>query len=353
MYNLMRRAAAHFDQVLVVFTENPGSPPPELLEICCEVVVVRRPGSHELPFTGRPETVEEFDSPAFHAALQQTVRRWSPSVAQLEFTQMAQYAPDCAPARTILVEHDITFDLQQQLAKLEDTWDRRRELPLWHRFETKAWRQVDRVVVMSEKDRAMVSDAQVVVLPNGVDLERFRPSGKPPEARRLLFIGSFAHLPNRMAIEFFLNQVWPRLHDITLHIIAGANLERWRLDADLCQTGVELEAFVADVRPAYERAALVVAPLTASAGTNIKILEAMAMAKAIVSTPPGVNGLDLAPGKDFVLVRTATEMANAIESLLDDAGSRAVIERAARRTVEGSFGWDGIARRQRELYRSM
>jgi GT2 family glycosyltransferase/glycosyltransferase involved in cell wall biosynthesis len=353
MYNLMYRAAAHFDQVLVVFTENPAPPPPELLEICCEVVVVRRPGSHELPFTGRPETVEEFDSPAFHAALQQTVRRWSPGVAQLEFTQMAQYAPDCAPARTILVEHDITFDLHQQLAKLEDTWDRRRELPLWHRFETKAWRQVDRVVVMSEKDRAMVSDAQVVVLPNGVDLERFRPSGKPPEARRLLFIGSFAHLPNRMAIEFFLNQVWPRLHDVTLHIIAGANLERWRLDADLCQTGVELEAFVADVRPAYERAALVVAPLTASAGTNIKILEAMAMAKAIVSTPAGVNGLDLAPGEDFVLVRTATEMANAIESLLDDAGSRAVIERAARRTVEGSFAWDGIARRQTELYRSM
>jgi glycosyltransferase involved in cell wall biosynthesis len=324
-----------------------------LLEICCDVVVVRRPGSHELPFTGRPETAEEFDSPAFHAALQQTVRRWRPSVAQLEFTQMAQYAADCAPARTVLVEHDITFDLQQQLVKLEDTWDRRRELPLWHRFETKAWRQVDRVVVMSEKDLAMVSGAPAVVLPNGVDLERFRPSGKPPEARRLLFIGSFAHLPNRMAIEFFLNQVWPHLHDVTVHIIAGANPERWRLDADLCQPGIELEAFVADVRPAYERAALVVAPLTASAGTNIKILEAMAMGKAIVSTPPGVNGLDLEAGKDFALVRTATEMASAIESLLDEDGSRALIERAARRRVEESFGWDGIARRQSELYGSL
>jgi GT2 family glycosyltransferase/glycosyltransferase involved in cell wall biosynthesis len=353
MYNLMRRAAAHFDQVLVVFSERNQPPPPELLDLCCEVVVVRRPGSHELPFADRPETVEEFDSPAFHAAIQQTVRRWRPSVAQFEFTQMAQYSRDCAPARTILVEHDITFDLHQQLATLEDTWDRRRELPLWRRFETAAWRQVDRVAVMSEKDRAMVTGLPAVVLPNGVDLDRFRPSGNPSDPRRLLFIGSFAHLPNRMAMEFFLNQVWPRLRDVTLHIIAGANPERWRLDADLSQPGIELEAFVADVRPAYDCATLVIAPLTASAGTNIKILEAMAMEKAIVSTPAGVNGLDLAPGTDFVLIRTATEMAQSIESLLSDPTARTTLERAARMRVEQSFGWDHIARQQADLYRSL
>ena len=90
---------------------NPAPPPAEVLDICAEIVLVRRAGSHSLPFTGRPETVEEFASPAFRAALQQTVRKWSPAIAQLEFTQMAQYAPDCAPARTILVEHDVTFDL--------------------------------------------------------------------------------------------------------------------------------------------------------------------------------------------------------------------------------------------------
>jgi glycosyltransferase involved in cell wall biosynthesis len=353
MYNLMRRAASHYDQVLVAFVEQADTPPPEVLEICCEVVLVRRPGSHELPLSGRPETVEEFDSPAFHAALQQTLRKWRPSVAQLEFTQMAQYASDCAPARTILVEHDITFDLYQQLARLENTWDRRRELPLWRRFETEVWRHVDRVVVMSEKDRAIVTGAPAVVLPNGVDLDRFRPSSTPPEPRRLLFIGSFAHLPNRLAVEFFLNQVWPRLRNVTLHIIAGANSERWRLDADLSQPNIELEGFVSDVRPAYERAALVVAPLTASAGTNIKILEAMAMGKAIVSTPAGVNGLDLTPGKDFVLVGSGTEMATSIESLLADAGARATIEHAARTHVQQHFGWDQIARRQADLYSSL
>ncbi len=95
MYNLMRRAAQDFDQVLVAFAGESLEAPHELLEICCEVVLVKRPGTHLLPSSARPDAVEEFDSPAFHAALKQTVRKWKPAIAQLEFTQMAQYAGDC------------------------------------------------------------------------------------------------------------------------------------------------------------------------------------------------------------------------------------------------------------------
>jgi len=195
-------------------------------------------------------------------------------------------------------------------------------------------------------------------LPNGVDLARFRPGAAPPEPRRLLFIGSFAHLPNLMAVEFFLKQVWPRLTGVVLHIIAGARHEYFlsyyspRVAVDLATTGVEVSGFVADVGPAYERAALVVAPLLASAGTNIKILEAMAMGKAVVSTPAGVNGLDLQPGEDFVLAGNAVEMAQAIESLLADDAGRRRLETAARRKAE-EYGWDRIARRQADLYREL
>jgi glycosyltransferase involved in cell wall biosynthesis/GT2 family glycosyltransferase len=364
MYNLMRRAADEFDQVLVAFTDRLETPPPEVLEICAEVVLVRRTGSHALPATGRPEVVEEFDSPAFRAALQQTVRKWRPDIAQLEFTQMAQYAAECAPAKTVLVEHDVTFDLYQQMLRLEGGWELRRQLEFWRKFEPDAWRMVDRVVTMSEKDRALVG-ASAVTLPNGVDLDRFRPAAGDPDARRLLFIGSFAHLPNLMAVEFFLNHVWPllnrvTLHDVTLHIIAGARHEyylnhyRDRVSVDLAGAdGIEVSGFVSDVRGAYRRAAVVVAPLVASAGTNIKVLEAMAMGRAIVSTPAGVNGLDLSPGNDFLLARTAAEMAAAIERLLTHPDERRRIEAAARQRVEREFGWDTVARRQARLYRDL
>ena len=355
MYNLMRRAAGEFDQVLVAFTEKLAPPPAEVLAICVEVVLVQRTGSHSLPSTGRPEVVEEFDSLAFRAALEQSVRKWRPGVAQLEFTQMAQYAGECAPAKTVLVEHDVTFDLHEQMLRFQNTWELRRQRALWTKFERAAWHAVDCVVTMSAKDRALVG-ARAVTLPNGVDLDRYRPTAADPEPRRLLFIGSFAHLPNLMAVEFFLDRVWPRLRDVRLHIIAGARHEyyldyyRDRVSVDLARPGVDVEGFVSDVRGAYERAALVIAPLLASAGTNIKILEAMAMGRAIVSTPSGVNGLDLEPGTDFELAQTAEEMAAAIEKLLDDPGQRRRLETAARQRVEREFGWDGIARRQARLY---
>jgi glycosyltransferase involved in cell wall biosynthesis len=359
MHNLTSRAAADWDQVLVAFTENDAPPAAELLDRFVEVVLVRRAGTHAVPSNGRPEVVEEFASASFRAALRETVRKWRPAIAQLEFTQMAQYAADCAPAPAILVEHDITFDLYQQLEPDNGDWDLRRQLKLWRRFETNAWRQMSRVVVMSEKDRAMVAGARAAVLPNGVDLDRFRLSQRAPEPRRLLFVGSFCHVPNLIAIGSFLDDVWPRLHDAHLHIIAGERHEYF-LDYHRCkgklrldQPGVEVEGFVSDVRQAYERAAIVVAPLVVSAGTNLKILEAMACGRPVVSTPAGVNGLDLAPGEEFVLVRNAHEMAEAIERLLSSPAECQRLAAAGRRRVEESYGWDEIARRQTELYNSV
>jgi glycosyltransferase involved in cell wall biosynthesis len=329
-----------------------------LLEIAVEVVQVRRFGSHLRPTTERPDVVEEFDSAAFHGVLQQMVRKWKPGVAQLEFTQMAQYARDCAPAKTLLVEHDITFDLYEQLTAAGGDWDTRRQLAKWRAFETAAWREVDAVVTMSTKDRNRVAARKAVVLPNGVDVSRFRNPGVEPEPARLLFIGSFAHLPNVMAVQFFVDRVWPLLDGsgAALHIIAGSRsqffLERYkdRAHVDLRRPGIQAEDFVPDVRPAYLRAAVVVAPLLASAGTNIKIMEAMAMSKAIVSTPAGINGLDVENGRDVLVVEDAEQMAAAIRALIADPERRREFERQARRTAEEKYDWAKIALDQARLY---
>ena len=357
MYNLLRRAASSFDQILVAFTESADPPAPELLEICSQVALVRRTGSHLHPDPSLPDVVQEFDSPDFRRALRQAVQQWQPQIAQLEFTQMAQYAADCAPARTILVEHDITFDLYAQLLALSDDWDRREQLELWRKFETAAWRKVDRVVVMSKRDRNSVQGALAAVLPNGVDVERFQRASTNDEEGRLLFIGSFAHLPNVLAIDFFLRDVWPKLRGARLHIIAGSNheyhLDRSHVKLRLAQPGIEVEGFVTDVRPAYERAAVVIAPLRASAGTNIKILEAMAMAKPIVSTRAGVNGLDLAAGEDFLLADDAGEFTAALNRLLADPQLRSALGANARRRVEREYSWDGIAAAQTQLYEQL
>ncbi len=348
IYNLMRRAAAEFDQVLVCFTEDIAPIPLELKQICVEVVAVRRPGSHALPSTERPDTVEEFDSPNFHVALKQTIAKWRPKIVQLEFTQMAIYAQDCAPARTILVEHDITYDLYSQMLTHQEDWENRRQYERWRRFETEAWGKVDRVVTMSEKDRQVIPGS--VTIANGVDLDRFHSTGQPCDPRRLLFIGSFAHRPNVLAMEFFLKEVFPQLPGVTLHIIGGQRHERFW---DLRREGVEVEGFVSDVRPAYDRATVVIAPLVASAGTNIKILEAMAMGKAVVSTEAGIHGLDLDRGKDVAVADAPEALVQAIRELLDSPEKRRAMEIQARRTVENRYGWDAIAQEQTRLYNSL
>ena len=357
MFNLMREGARDFDQVLVYFADELATPPAELMELCVEIVVVRREGSHARAMTARPDVVEEFDEPVMHALLPRLVRKWRPGVVQLEFTQLAQYAKDCAPAATVMVEHDVTLDLYEQLLREKEDWETRKQWERWVGFERAAWGEVDRVVVMSEKDARTVGRSNAVVLANGVDLERFAPGGEEPEAKRLLFIGSFAHLPNVLALDWFLREVWPRLEGYTLHVIAGKRPEyflelfRDRARLDLEQAGIQLESFVSDPRPAYRRASVVIAPLLASAGTNIKIMEAMAMGRAVVSTSGGVNGLD--DLREWVSIAETGEAFAAAIVELEDAGVRRARERAARERVSALYGWQAIGEKQKALYQSL
>lgn len=365
IFNLMRCGAEDYDQVLVAFVDELGPVPEELKNICAEIVLVKRHATHLIEDRGRPDVVEEYCSAAMQAVLRRMVEKWRPAVAQLEFTQMAQYGRDCAPARTILVEHDITYDLQKQMLDKNEDWETRRQYERWMRFEKQAWQEMDAVVVMSDKDREEAASEsggdKVVCLANGVDLARFQSSGGEPEPGRILFIGSFAHLPNILAMDFFLRECWPLLGDLNpvLHVIAGSRhqyfLERYQdvVRVNLKQRGIEVEDFVSDVRPAYERAAVVVAPLVASAGTNIKIMEAMAMRKAIVSTPAGINGLNLRDGHDVVVVETGARMAAEIRRLFENPEERRQLEQNARVTVEREFDWKAIGRRQAELYRRL
>lgn len=360
MWNLLSRAAEDFDIVLVSFVDQLATPREGLRHICNEIVTVRRVGTHLRKRTQLPDDVEEFRSEAFAAALRETVRKWRPCLVQLEFTSMAQYARDCGTAKTVLVEHDLNFDLYRQFAALSNDWEARHQAERWARYERQAWRDVDCVVTVSEEDQERVTARCVECLPNGVDTTYFRPSRAEPEPGRLLFVGSFGHLPNLLGLAFFLREVWSKVQSgSTLQILGGARrevyLRRFRhiVELNLNQAGIEVQGFVPDIRPAYERAEIVVAPLVAAAGTNIKILEAMAMGKAVITTPVGTAGLKVTPGVNIIEAATAEDLAGAIRNLQKDATRRVEIGQAARATVERKYGWNLIAAKQQELYRRL
>jgi glycosyltransferase involved in cell wall biosynthesis len=358
IYHLLREIAREFDVELFAFTDSEEEPETApLLEFCARAVVVRKPRYREPRWSSlAPPEVHEFRSPAMEKAIAEERRAFGFEALQVEYTHLASYGGD------ILVEHDVTFDLFGQIARRERTlaawWDFFR----WRRYETRAVHQHARVVVMSPKDAKLLGPGiPSIAIENGVDLERFQPQPEQP-GQRLLFIGSFRHFPNVSAYRFFSERVWPLLREkfpqMTLTVVCGPDhLTYWRAFTDSPEPApderIRMLGFVSDVRPLYVDANLVLAPTTVSAGTNVKVLEAMAMRRAVVSTASGCAGLGLTHGHNVWVGDTPEAFAAGIATLIADAERRAGIARAAYDHAVREFDWRAIGEKQRALFRDL
>ena len=356
IFHLLRELAVEFDVEMFAFTD--GGAPADLapvLEFCARVVLVEKPRYREPRWSSLlPPEVHEFRSPAMRLAIESERRSFGFERLQTEYTQLAEYGGD------ILVEHDVTYDLFSQVARRERSLSSRWDLFRWRRFEQRAVRRFHRVVVMSKKDAELLGPAvSTVVLENGVDLDRFRPEPET-SGQRLLFIGSFRHFPNVAAYRYFSEMVWPLLRDkfpqMEVTIVCGADhLTYWRAFAGTpeprADERIRLLGFISDVRPLYVETNLVIVPTTVSAGTNLKVLEAMAMGRAVVSTSSGCAGLGLLHGHSVWEADTPEAFAAGIATLVADAERREQISRAARDHAARNFDWRAIGERQRKLFR--
>jgi glycosyltransferase involved in cell wall biosynthesis len=355
IFNLLREMAREFDVELLAFTDSHPVDAAPVLEFCARVIVVEKPRYREPRWSSLlPPEVHEFRSPAMRRAIAEERRWFGFTTLQVEYTQLAEYGGDA------LVEHDVTFDLFGQIRRREPSlaawWDWFR----WHRFETRALRHYRRVVVMSKKDSELLgANIPCTVLENGVDLERFQPQPEQP-GQRLLFIGSFRHFPNVSAYRFFTDSVWPllreRFPEMTLTVVCGPeHLSYWRAFTDSPEPAadprIRMLGFVADVRPLYIEANLVIVPTTVSAGTNVKVLEAMAMQRAVVSTPSGCAGLGLEHGASVWEAETPEAFAAGIAALIADPERRLQMAQAAYSEARRHFDWQAIGQRQRDLLR--
>jgi ribosomal-protein-alanine acetyltransferase len=364
IFNLLREAAREFDVFLFAFSE--GGVPEEtapVLEFCAKVALVDKPRYREPRWASfEPPEVREYRSPAMQDLWERLCLENGVEVRQVEYTQLASYGGD------ILVEHDVTFDLYRQVYEQERTRSAWWNWWRWQRFEKRVVAGYHRVIAMSDKDSWLLGLAQgrlalpnVRIVPNGVDLDRFCPE---PEAsgQRLLFIGSFRHFPNVVAYRFFAGEVWPllreRFPEMTVTVVAGpAPLLYWREHADSPAPAgdprIRMLEFVPDVRPLYMEANVVVVPTLVSAGTNVKVLEAMAMQRAVVSTSSGCAGLGLRHPESVWIADTAAEFAGGIERLVSDPGLRGRIAQEARRYAEAHFDWKALGVTQREIWREV
>ena len=289
-------------------------------------------------------------------------------VVNLEFTFLGHHELRKAPAGEklpvlVVDSHNIDYDLARQYAQRGDSILRRLYSEVnWRKLrneELGTYRDADGVYLCSTADEQRlleeVPEARTTVIPNAADVEFYRPrAGDPkPDGRTIVFFGLLSYAPNVDGVIYFVNEIWPHVAashpDARCKIIGGSPPP-----ALLALAGprIEFTGFVPDLRPHLAEAAVVVVPLRLGGGTRLKIVEAMAMGKAIVSTTLGAEGIDATPDRDIMIADDAASFAARIRSLLDDVGRAAELGHAARRLAESKYAWSSAARALEGFYRS-
>lgn len=247
--------------------------------------------------------------------------------------------------------HNVEFDVLRRTASDADhlllRHYARRQWRATRREERRCGEGVDLLLATSRRDRDVFERElglrHVAVVPNGIDLTEFVPPDDGPQPDTILFSGLMSYYPNQQAIRWFLDEVFPavlRRRPGARLVVAGAAPPRW-LSA-LAGPHVEVTGFVPDIRPHVARAAVVVAPLRIGGGTRVKILEALAMGRPVVSTTIGAEGLDLVHGSSVLFAEEPGAFAEAILAVLADAELARQLGARGRQHVVDHFDWDRI-----------
>jgi len=298
--------------------------------------------------------------PVLQQTLDQILRARRFDVVNLEFPYLGHYdlrqAPPGERRPSLIVDsHEIAYDLARQFARAGGNLGRRlyaganwRKL---RRDELGTYRAADGVYLCSATDERcllnQVPGVRTTVIPNAADVEYYqpRPTDPAPDGRTVVYFGLLSTIPNIDGVVHFAQDIWPRIAEAApearCKIIGGRPPPSLLA---LAGPRVKLTGFVSDLRPHLAAAAAVVVPLRLGGGTRLKIVEAMAMGKAIVSTTLGAEGIEAVPGRDLLVEDQPAAFAKAVHRLLAEPGLAARIGQSARQLAVERYGWSEAAR---------
>jgi glycosyltransferase involved in cell wall biosynthesis len=368
---LLRNLARRHEITMLAFDRKPQEQgrAEGMRQVCAEVVPVPLTPSQTLAGKRRQQLLSllrprPYQHVAFHSReMQQTIDRYLREqrfdLVHIDHAQMG-YHRFPAEIPCVLDTHNVEYELLQRVYQTERPSLRKLySFSEWQKFrrdELSIYRRCAAVTTTSERDRATLASqapgTAFSVVPNGVDCDYFVNPQRESGDNTILFTGTIDYFPNTDGLQFFLEEILPLIRqevpDVTF-CIAGKNpppsIQRYASDPRITITG-----FVKDIREVFRPAALVVAPLRIGGGTRLKILEAMAMHRAVVSTAIGAEGLDVADGRNILLADGPVVFARAVVELLRDRARRERIAAAGRRLVEQQYDWKMIAERMDVVY---
>ena len=380
-YYLMRELARCHDVEVVAFRQHAHQPDQARLEeartALSEFAVIRYVS--DLPesrmsggrpalalrslLPGPPYTIRWGTCPDYARAVKRAIDEFQPDLIHFDTISLAPYLDLTGSIPAALNHHNIESHMlllraaqEKNLLKKLYFWQEGSRLKNYEREVAQRFRLH---LVCSDLDGARLEEnvgpTSTLTVPNGVDIEYFQPSGSidAQHADSMVFVGDLTWYPNVSAIRFFLQDVWPlivRERPGATFRIGGRNPPADVVDISSRDPRVRALGFVDDIRPLVAESMIYVCPIFDGGGTKLKMLDAMAMGKAIVAHPVAAEGLDLIDGQEVLLAEKPDGMARACIRLFDDHTLRANLQIGARRKAESDFSFEMIGRQLAAAY---
>jgi glycosyltransferase involved in cell wall biosynthesis len=370
-YHILRYLAAHHDLTFYSYYGGAEDRAYErTLQQCLPGSVAVRTGKRELSGIARGlDYLAHLNSPAPYAVsrfasfkVQDQLRAWFREqrfdVAVCDFLDAAVNFPGRLNIPSVLFQHNVESEIWRRHAATAGNPVKKTmykmEFGKMERYERVVVRKFHHVIAVSESDRALMTkwvDAdRVTVVPTGVDLAQYRPAPERAEPGPVVtFVGAMDWEPNVDGMEYFASEIWPAIladvPDAKLRIVGrnpGSRVQKLKSES------IEVTGRVPSVVEYLHQSAVVIVPLRIGGGTRLKIYEAMASAKAVVSTTVGAEGLDVQHGRDIMLADDARSFSQAVILLLRDRELRQRYEKAAEDTA-ARCGWPAIGQRFQDV----
>jgi polysaccharide biosynthesis protein PslH len=361
IYNLIKHLAAHHDVELIAFREGEISPAriAAMREFCVRVeTTALRPfdtGLRSLPglLSQRPRSVIDTDSPEMHRIVTEGHRRHPYDAVIASQIDMAPYALDLDGVTRVWEEIELAtaFDRFQGNSR---PLNRMRRSLTWYKlagYVAHLAAGFDGHTVVSDREAELFAQAakgryQAAVIPNGTALNDQAPAAGP-EPDSLIYAGALTYAANFDAMDYFIREIMPAIQHgrPEARLTITGSVQGVSLDHLPANDAVHFSGYLEDIRPAIQGSWASVVPLREGGGTRLKVLESLALGTPVVSTAKGAEGLNLRPGRDFLLADTPSGFAAAVVSLLRDPQLRARLSNAGRQAVEGQYDWRSIGRR--------
>ena len=309
-----------------------------------------------------PSSINWLKSPAMSTAIRQQFQPDHFDLVHFDTISLAPYLKDVTDSATVLDHHSIESHMMLRRAAKEPSPIKKvyfmQEGIRLQSYEKRVCPKFDANITCSTLDsdrlRELIPSGSLIdEIPNGVDINYFQPSERPVVSQSMIFVGSLNWYPNRDAMIYFAEQIWPaikqRIPQAQMDVV-GAHPPKELLALAAQDGNFRVHGFVDDVRPYIERAAVYVCPIRDGGGTRLKILDALAMGKAIVAHPIACEGIEVTDNKDILLATDPDGYVAHLERLFRDEPYRNLIGSAGRNLIVSKYSYTAIGKKLADLY---